>query len=75
MALKKYKITNKEAAAKEYVFIGGNTKYITDALSDEEAAVLYHNQSPYITLDETYQEEEVKDAVNDFQKLISPRQK
>lgn len=75
MALKKYKIINKEAAAKEYVFIGGNTKYITDALCDEEAAALYNNQSPYIAIDETYQEDEVKDAVNDFQKLISPRQK
>lgn len=75
MALKKFKIINKEAAAQAYVFIGGNTKYITDALTDEEAAVLYNNQSPYIAIDETYQEEEVKDAVNDFQKLISPRQK
>lgn len=49
MALTKYKITDKEAAAKEHVFVKGNTKFITEeSLTDAEAETLHNNGCPFI---------------------------
>jgi hypothetical protein len=62
MALQKYKITDKQKAATAHVFVLGQTKYITDHLSDEEAAVLFENGNPFIARNENFTEPQVKDV-------------
>ncbi|MGX7688034.1 hypothetical protein ACWA1C_12775 [Flectobacillus roseus] len=72
MALQKYKITDKQNAATNHVFVLGQTKYINDNLSDEEAAVLFENGNPFIALNENYLEPEVK-VTPSLLELLTPK--
>lgn len=72
MALQKYKITDKQSAAQNHVFVLGQTKYINDNLSDEEAAVLFENGNPFIALSENYVEPEVK-VTPTLLELLTPK--
>ena len=57
MALKKYKVVEKENASKVHTFVMGQTKYINDELTDEEAEILFKNGNEFIALNENYSEE------------------
>ena len=65
-------ITDKQSAAKNHVFVLGQTKYINDNLSDEEAAVLFENGNPFIALNENYVEPEVKGTPS-LLELLTPK--
>lgn len=47
--MSKYKL-NDNAAKEDYIFIGGNTKYLTTC-SQEELAVLHKNGDPRVSED------------------------
>ncbi len=54
MALKKYKIVDEKTASTVHTFVMGQTKYINENLSDEEAEILFNNGSQFIALNESF---------------------
>ncbi|MEA5259446.1 hypothetical protein VB264_16725 [Arcicella aquatica] len=70
MALNKYKVVDQENAGKVHTFVMGQTKYINDGLTDEEAEVLFNNGNPFIAINENYHEEPTPPSV--YKNLLSP---
>lgn len=69
MALKKYKVVEKENASKVHTFIMGQTKYINDELTDAEAEILFKNGNEFIALNENYSE--TPTPTTTYQNLLS----